>query len=245
MKLNLLAGAALVGVFAASGAYAAQADTGWYGAIDAGGHEMQAMSLHAGGDPTLVARANTDTDWTGFARIGYKVAPHVRVELEGGYRPGNLRSVTGTDSSGFSALCAVNPPAGTCPRPAGSVENFSLMGNLLFDILPDGAVDPFIGGGAGIAHVRVQANGRVLGLAPPQNVTVDDSDTKFAWQGIAGLAFRVSDQLNVDLTYRYIATQDINFTSVGSGVGPASFQPGVINGKYSDQSVTIGLRYLF
>ncbi len=45
MKLKLLAGAALIGVFAAPGAFAAPADTGWYGAIDSGAHFMHALTV--------------------------------------------------------------------------------------------------------------------------------------------------------------------------------------------------------
>ena len=90
MKLKLLAGAALVGMFAASGAYADPAPTGWYGAIDFGAHWTDSMRLHAANDPTFSARVKTDTDWTGFARIGYKISPHIRVELEGGFRPNRI-----------------------------------------------------------------------------------------------------------------------------------------------------------
>ena len=44
MKLKLLGGVALAGVFAASGAFAAPADTGWYGAVDIGAHIMQPLN---------------------------------------------------------------------------------------------------------------------------------------------------------------------------------------------------------
>ncbi len=43
MKLKLLAGAALAGVFAGASASAAPADSGWYGAIDLGGHVQPSM----------------------------------------------------------------------------------------------------------------------------------------------------------------------------------------------------------
>lgn len=95
MKLKLLAGAALVGVFAAPGAFAAPADTGWYGAIDIGAHFMQpltttsAVTEDANGPYRF--KFGNGTNFAGFARIGYKVSPHLRVELEGGYRPGGIK----------------------------------------------------------------------------------------------------------------------------------------------------------
>ena len=93
MKFKLLAGAALAAVFAASGAYAQ--DTGWYGAVDLGWHTPQDIQA-TGSNPGTGTSAPTSfpynwdfapsDDWAGFARVGYKVSPHWRVELEGGYR---------------------------------------------------------------------------------------------------------------------------------------------------------------
>src|ERR1700739_5171877 len=90
MKLELLAGAALVGLLAASGASAAPADYGWYGPIDLGAHGVQPLNVTtSNGD---FARVHTNIDWVGFARVGYKVSPHVRIELEGGYRPAKINN---------------------------------------------------------------------------------------------------------------------------------------------------------
>src|SRR5579862_3734956 len=111
MKLKLLAGVAMAGVAAAATAYAAPSDTGWYGAIDLGGHFPQGLGTHGSVNeltgPPADLRFDTKANFVGFARIGYKVTPHMRIELEGGYRPGDLGSVTETHFSG---------------RPAGSVS---------------------------------------------------------------------------------------------------------------------------
>ena len=101
MKLKLLAGAALAALFAATGASAQ--DTGWYGALDLGWHSPQSIDAK-GSNPGVSTVAplsfpynwsfEPSDSWAGFARVGYKVSPHWRVELEGGYRPGDLNSVT-------------------------------------------------------------------------------------------------------------------------------------------------------
>ena len=97
MKLTLLAGAALAGLFACSGAIADPADSGWYGAIDLGGH-VQVPTKTSSEYPELgIAPANlrfrTDPNVIAAARIGYKISPHFRVELEGSYRPGSFGTI--------------------------------------------------------------------------------------------------------------------------------------------------------
>jgi opacity protein-like surface antigen len=98
MKLKFLVGAAAVAMFAASGAYAQ--DAGWYGAIDAGWHQPEHMSVSEATFPPVSVRIHQDSDWVGFARIGYRFDPHWRLEIEGGYRPGKLGSVGGAPASG-------------------------------------------------------------------------------------------------------------------------------------------------
>lgn len=205
MKLKLLAGAALAAVFAASGAVAQPvADTGWYGAIDLGWHSP--VSIEATGANLGVSNVapttfpfnwdfEPDSNWAGFARVGYKLSPHWRVELEGGYRPSDLESVTGP----AGANAGVGPIAGLCGPGAaavppctngvqGNVDSFSLMGNVIFDFFPESTVSPFLGLGVGVNHVQVEANGRFVtipagGGANPQSLVIDDSDTVFAYQG--------------------------------------------------------------
>ncbi|HYC74389.1 MAG TPA: cell envelope biogenesis protein OmpA, partial [Brevundimonas sp.] len=63
MKVKLLAGVAMAGLFAAG---AAAADpNGWYGAIDVGYHMPEA-------DTSYGIEMEVDDDWAGFARLGYR-----------------------------------------------------------------------------------------------------------------------------------------------------------------------------
>ena len=121
MKVKLLAGAALAAVFAASGACAH--DNGWYGAVDAGAHYMENLNFvfadaNTGANERFVAR-DQEYDWTAFARLGYRISPNVRIEVEGGYRPGSLDSVV--DRVDGIALCATGTAATPCGRPSGSI----------------------------------------------------------------------------------------------------------------------------
>src|SRR3954470_5560865 len=106
MKFKLLAGAALAVVFSAG---SAAAEVGWYGAADIGYHWPEAMRAHSS---NLAANGipytwdfNQKDDWTGFARLGYQVSDHWRVELEVGYRPGNVSSIRGGTNQAVTGLC--------------------------------------------------------------------------------------------------------------------------------------------
>ncbi|HRD29965.1 MAG TPA: outer membrane beta-barrel protein, partial [Caulobacter sp.] len=206
MKFKLLAGAALaVTTLAATGA-AAQ-DSGWYGAVDVGYHWSDDTTADTGFGPLSI---DPDDDWIGLARLGYRLTPNWRLEVEGGWRPGELQS----------------PPFDA----TGDAEVISLMGNVIYDFMPDSVMHPFIGVGAGAARGQ-------LGVLLVPFVAVDDEDVTWAWQGIAGLTAKASDRMNVDLTYRYFQTGDFDFENPGIA--------GNLSGSYNDQSVTVGVRYSF
>ena len=38
------------------------------------------------------------------------------------------------------------------------------MGNAIFDIMPDGPIDPFIGAGAGAVHAKLRERGNLVGF---------------------------------------------------------------------------------
>jgi len=133
MKFKLLAGAALAAVFAASGASAQS--TGWYGAVDLGYHwpegiEGQASNNGANGTP-YSWDFNQEDDWAGFARLGYQLNDHWRVELEGGYRPGDIESVRGGTQNSILGLCTPGvvrtAAAPNCGSPTGEVESWTVM----------------------------------------------------------------------------------------------------------------------
>lgn len=245
MRFKLLAGAALAAVFAASGASAQ--DAGWYGAVDLGYHmpegiEAASSNNSAGGSP-YNWDFNQEEDWTGFARLGYQLNEHWRVELEGGYRPGDIESIRGGSSNAILGLCTAGvirtAAAPACGSPSGEIESWTVMGNVIYDFAPGSMINPFIGVGVGINHVSVDTVGQFSSVtgaftaANPayQNLTIDDDDTALAYQLIAGLAWKATDRLNVDLTYRYLAGSDLDFASTGSH----ALQPGVFSGEYKDQ----------
>src|SRR5665213_488442 len=222
MKRTLLAGAALASVLAASGAFAQ--DTGWYGAIDLGGHHQRGLETNDtdGNVPALTGnglnfRAHT-IDYAGFLRLGYRLAPHFRIEIEGGYRHGGLSGGGINDLASGPVFNGVNQGTDvqlcdsgdttSCNTPPGYVDSITGMANALFDVLPESRFDPFIGGGVGFNRVKINTGGNLIGSATGNNAIgfgIDESQTKLAYQGIAGIAYRATDRRNIDLTYRYLS----------------------------------------
>jgi OOP family OmpA-OmpF porin len=252
MKFKLLAGAALAAVFAAWGA-AAQ-DTGWYVAADVGYHWPDAFEMTSSGTPKASWNFNQKEDWTGFARLGYQFNPHWRVELEGGYRPGDIDSIRGSANQTIQGLCAPGvirtAASPNCGSPTGNIDSWTLMGNVIYDFMPNSTFDPFFGAGVGINQVKLNnvvgqfstVPGVISASNPAyQNLNINESDTAFAWQLLAGVAWKATDRLKVDVTYRYLGGANLQFASTGS----AALQPGNFSGDYKDSSVTVGLRYSF
>ena len=169
MKLKWMAGVAAAAMFAA-GAAQAEPD-GWYGAIDLGYHWPDAEAGFVGFG---TADFDLENSWTGFARLGYRFNPNWRFELEGGYRPGDSEE----------------------PGVLGEVKVWSVMGNIIWDFMPDSQFSPFIGVGAGWARTSAD-------LLDAPAVIVDDTDSDFAWQALAGFSWELGERTNLDFTYRY------------------------------------------
>ena len=108
-----------------------------------------------------------------------------RGEVELGYRKNDTDKVS---ASGLGSLSV-----------DGDASTFSLMANGYIDFLPEQAISPFIGVGIGFANVE----GDIDDLG-------SDDDNVFAWQAIAGVGFAVSEQIKIDVQYRYFGTDDQN-----------------------------------
>ncbi|ESQ77862.1 outer membrane protein, partial [Asticcacaulis sp. YBE204] len=243
MKLNLLAGAALVALATATGAFAQEAE-GWYGAVDLGYNTKSdydarnaPVAQGTGLSPTYVFKTSTEDDWAGFARLGYRYSPKWRVEFEGGYRPGDVDSVRGTPGIGMTpGLTGVT----------GSFDQTTFITNLIYDFIPESKFHPFVGVGIGLDRVKADYSGKAATYNA--NFKITGEDTVAAYQALAGFAWALSDRLNLDLTYRYLTTEEVNLkynvaattTYTPNFFGPAN---NGFSGKFNNQTVTVGLRW--
>jgi outer membrane protein OmpA-like peptidoglycan-associated protein len=120
-----------------------------------------------------------DTGWAAGGKLGYDfVGP--RVELEGLYHSNN-----GTGNVLF--------PGGVA-NVRGRIDQVSVMANLLYDFMPTSAFTPFIGAGAGIAFVDSTIQGCNM------------CSTQFAYQGIIGVAWNITEAFRLSVDGRYYGT---------------------------------------
>src|SRR3546814_20147107 len=94
----------------------------------------------------------------------------------------------------------------------------------------DDGVQGFVGGGVGVA--RVKAN---YALSTGGSF-LDDSDTVFAWQGLAGVRAPLSDHLDVTFKYRFFNADNVKYVDVTN----RDFE-----GRFRSHSVLGGLTYNF
>ena len=179
---------------------------GWYMGLGAG------LNLQRDADVTgsgINSTVDFDTGALGAATLGYKFgAP--RLELEFSYRGNNVDSIDGANGSGRTRTQA-------------------LMTNLLYDF-DLGGFTPYVGVGIGGAAVKYK------NVGPFGAASLNDSDLVFAYQGIAGVGYQVTEQLGLFADYRYFATRDAGLTTSG-GAG--------VDAEYAAHSVLVGLRWAF
>ena len=239
MKTVILATSAAAALALSAGAASAEPN-GWYGAVDAGYHHMDRDMVMESTTTGNNWKFEVNDGWAAFARLGYRFNPNWRVELEGGYRSGDVGKVRAV--TGNNGVCNITPATGPCYSPEGDIESTTLMANVIYDFgFEYWGIRPFIGAGAGVNHVSTDVLGRHRNNRAVAFGT-DDTSTKFAAQAIAGLAWAISDRANIDLTYRYL-TGEAEFDTASV---PASYTQGKFEGDYdSSHTVTLGLRYSF
>lgn len=114
-----------------------------------------------------------------------KICGHWRVELEGAYRKSNLKSI----SSEFLTEDAT-----------GYVRDFALMLNGYWDVyVPNIWWIFYIGGGVGVSFAQRKSCGEITPISL-------ESNTLFAWQGMAGFAYEIVEHCFLNLGYRLFMT---------------------------------------
>ncbi len=155
--------------------------------------------------------ADLDTGYSIIGAVGNSYRNGLRGEFELGYRGIDVGSVSGASAS-------------------GDVDVFSFMINGYYDFKNKTKWTPYLGIGLGGANISAD------GVTPVSTSSLDDSDLVFAYQGMAGLSYQVSNQLSLFTDYRYFATADPDFT-LSNGTA--------VDSEFSDHRVMFGLRWHF
>ena len=244
-RFPVLLGSALAGVWLATAAPAqAQFTEGLYIAGGAGfsflpntglGLDSAAVTGLARSGYGNQATVGFAPGFAGVLSLGWGFGNGLRAEIEGLYRT--------NDTDGSSGVAGWSADGGI----SGRQESWGVMGNVMLDLGQIGPVMPYIGVGAGYV-VTDWAGVRGYSQNGALRMTVDDSDGRFAYQGIAGLAFPLSFAPGLALTaeYRFLGTLQprlqarFDNPATGAAVARGTAEPDAYN-----QSVMLGLRYAF
>ena len=224
LKTALFAATAML-----AAAPAAQAYEGWYGAIGAGLSYMD-NDLDTEGDGASVFDQDGDYDNGAgiYASFGYKWARGLRTELEYSYRNNDARHISGIRDR-LPALNASNNNF------SGGIDANTLMINALYDFDVNETFTPYLGAGVGGALL----NGTFTSAGNPTLAVDDGGELQAAFQGIAGVAVSLAENLALDLSYRYFATTDASFEGTLNGAAQT------IRSEYRNHSLMAGLRWNF
>ncbi|WP_133066616.1 outer membrane protein, partial [Sphingopyxis terrae] len=172
-------------------------DNSWYVGVGGGVMIVEDIDLDIG----TVSKAGTLDHRTGYdfeGTVGYDFGGF-RAEVEVGYREADIKggtfSAPGIPSSSAGAIFTGSTPLN------GDSNALSFMANGMLDFGDDDGLQGFVGGGAGVARVSIQ----------PVFATnfLDDSDTRFAWQAIAGVRAPLTKHWDAGLKYRFFNVSDL------------------------------------
>jgi opacity protein-like surface antigen len=152
-------------------------------------------------------RLSYDYGYDGGLFVGYDLGAF-RIEAEAAYKKADLNDFN--VATGF-VLPAAGPNFFTSGRreAGGSTTAMTFMVNAMLDFGDDDGLSGFVGGGAGMAKVKVN-NAR--GFANT-GVFLDDSDSRLAWQVIAGVRQAVTDNIDVSVKYRWLNVENVEMTT--------------------------------
>ncbi len=189
-------------------------DDSWYVGVEGGAMIVEDIDFDirtaAGVTTTNAATVDHNYGWDVDGVIGYDFGMF-RAEAEVGYRQANVdgyRSTVTTPTYGTTGALG-STAAGNFDYAGGRTSALSFMVNGLLDFGDDDGVQGFVGGGVGVA--RIKADNYALNR---RGAFLDDSDTVFAWQALAGVRAPLGENLDATLKYRFFNADDVRLVDV-------------------------------
>ena len=193
---------------------------GFYGQV-AGGFNIQqdtSSTPNSGGNTT---DQSTKTGYQFAAGIGYDFNP-IRAEFEIAYSRNN------TDSQKHPLINGGSEVDGE-----GYGSSTTFMVNGLYDFHNSSRFTPYLGAGVGVARIEAHKVSAKNANFP----TTSDSDWVWAVGGTAGVAADIVKSIQAVVEYKYLYTDDPEFTD---STGTTSTQSGI-----RGHTMRVGLRYRF
>lgn len=197
------------------------AQSGFYGSA------MGSVSIDASGkveaQTPLGGEVSLENGYSGEVSVGYRWESGWRLEATALHLGSDLKPGLALDHGGSISM------------------NGLLLG--AFKEFGDGPVRPYLGASAGFGRMKLRASSNAL-VVP---VSVDDSDTVLTLRLGAGAVVPLSQQIGLDIGYRFNDVSGYNGTGLGAS-GPGSGVPSVpipVKVGFSSHMVTAGLRVSF
>jgi outer membrane protein OmpA-like peptidoglycan-associated protein/opacity protein-like surface antigen len=190
-------------------------NSAWYVGGDFGATIVEDIGLDYGIGPVIPGAGgnsqiglNHDYGYDAALFVGYDLGMF-RIEAEVAYKRARVDDIEtsvrlpGAGPFGVPLGGAITPDIS--PAGGGRTSALSFMINGMLDFGDDDGVSGFVGGGVGVA--RVDYNN--IRAFSNQSAVVDDSDTRFAWQVVAGLRQAISDNVDITVRYRFFNADNI------------------------------------
>jgi opacity protein-like surface antigen len=179
--------------------------SGWYLRGDIGMTNQQVKTLsNTFNTDTIVIDKSFDAGWLFGLGIGYQVNNWLRFDVTGEYRGK-------TDFHGYDQWIGYDGANTTTAKKSEWVGLF----NAYVDLGTWYGITPFVGAGVGGSNIKISdyadlGIGNPAGIGPIQSLGYGKETSKWnlAWAVHAGLAYRVTPGLTVELAYRYIDLGD-------------------------------------
>jgi OOP family OmpA-OmpF porin len=193
-----------------------------------GATQLRGLGINPSGSLTF------DPGFAGVLSLGWGFGNGLRAEVEGNFRRNEIEG-----ASGFSGAGRLGA--------SGQQDSYGIMANVLLDLGSFGPVVPYVGAGLGYV-VTDWRQLRLSGNATDVRLTASGSDGRFAFQGIAGLAFPLEFLPGAAVTaeYRFIGTQNPSIPArAESRSTGAAIASGRVETETYNHSLLLGIRYAF
>ncbi|NTW53872.1 MAG: porin family protein [Chlorobaculum sp.] len=159
--------------------------------------------LNLANNSTVDGVSNWMTYKTGYlvnGAVGLKM-DNVRVEAEIGYHHNAIDKV-------FVIAPTTNASASLWTFMANAYYDFDMKGS---------SVSPYVMGGLGLSRANVKI----------PDLATDDSSSQFAWQLGAGIGIKASNEVTIDLGYRYLKPSEGDFSGTKVTLGGSGILAGI------------------
>ena len=233
MKQGLLIAAASVAMLATPAIASADDTEGWYLRANLGYGTHLDIDLEGDIASDFGNGIQSEGNAALSFGVGYDFSNNWRVELDSDSLWTDNGSISGLEDS------------------SAKLRTTSTMLNAIYDFDDFNGWSPYLGAGAGIVKSKLDATalGRTNAACPTANgngfCRVSDSDLGFGWQALAGLGFKISENIIWDAHYTYQDVSSPDFDGFATN-GTATLSPiSTTASGVGSHSLVTGFRYLW